>query len=539
MQGRAAFLLPLALMVPWTGKPPSITYRYMAEVLLEYGGLSIWTWRPYPSGQGSSGLLRCSFSGQYEPSMKIMKFGGTSVKDAGRIRGIEDIIRKEDLSDGLIVVCSAMKGITDDLLNLARKAEGGDLSYEQLLAHIWQRQEDALAVLFPAGSSHGRETRAALELMKKEMHELANGIHLIRECSTRSLDLMGSFGERLNNTLIAGYFRSQGLDATYVDARELILTDSTWGNAAVDFGKTYARTQAWFTQAWGKEWKGKIALVTGFVAANAEGVTTTLGRNGSDYTAAILGAALQVADIEIWTDVDGVLSADPRVVPDAFVIPDLGVDEAMEMCYFGAEVLHPYTIIPAVEKNIPIWIKNTMNPSARGTRIARDVQHSGNAITGLASIRKVGIINIQGGGMMGAKGVASRIFAALAKADVNIIMISQASSEHSICVVLREDECHRAVRVLQKELAALLSAKLLNDIEHVSGVEIVSVIGANMRGTPGVSAKIFGALGQAKVNVLVIAQGSSEMNVSFVIEQKDHVQALNALHGAFFSGGKK
>lgn len=461
------------------------------------------------------------------------------MKDAGRIRGIETIIRSEDTDGGLVVVCSAMKGITDDLILAARKAEQGDVSWSELLGKVWARQEEALASLFAEGSPEGAGARASLETMRTEMTELAHGIFLIRECSPRSLDLMSGFGERLNNTLIAAYFKSRGMDATYVDARELIVTDSTFNNAVVDFPKTYARTQSWFTQNWGKDWKGRIALVTGFIAANSEGVTTTLGRNGSDYTAAILGAGLQATDIEIWTDVDGVLSADPRVVPDAFVIPDLGIDEAMEMCYFGAEVLHPYTIIPAIEKDIPIWIKNTMNPSARGTRIARDVKPSGNTVTGLATIKKVGIINIQGGGMMGAKGVAARIFAALAKAEANIIMISQASSEHSICVVLREDECHRALKFLQKELSALLHARLLNDIEHVPGVEILSVIGANMRGTPGVSGKIFHALGESGVNVLVIAQGSSEMNVSFVIDQKDHVKALNALHAAFFQGGSK
>ena len=308
----------------------------------------------------------------------------------------------------------------------------------------------------------------------------------------------------------------------------------SFGGGIVEFAKTYYNIQMYFNKVWGPKWLGKVAVVTGFVGATADGITTTLGRNGSDYTGAIFGAALDVKDIEIWTDVDGVLSADPRVVKKAFVIPELSVEEAMEMCYFGAEVLHPFTIIPAVEKKIPIWIKNTMNPSARGTRIATDVKPSDHIITGLASIQKVSLINIQGGGLMGTKGIASRIFAALAKAEANIIMISQASSEHSICVVLRDREAHHAVRALQHELKPLIQSRLISSVDLVGDMEIVAVIGANMRGKPGVSGKLFGALGAAGVNVHVIAQGSSEMNISFVIEQRDHVEALNVLHAAFF-----
>jgi len=285
---------------------------------------------------------------------------------------------------------------------------------------------------------------------------------------------------------------------------------------------------------WGEDRKDKIAVVTGFIGATPAGITTTLGRNGSDYSAAIFGAALDASDIEIWTDVDGVLSADPRVVKKAFVIPELSIEEAMEMCYFGAEVLHPFTIIPAVEKRIPIWIKNTMNPTARGSRIALDAKPAESTIIGLASIQEVGLINVQGGGMMGTKGMASPIFLALAKADVNVIMISQASSEHSICIVLRSNECQEALKALHQELHSPMQAKLISSIDLVKDLEVVAVIGGNMRGQPGVSGKLFGALGLANINVLVIAQGSSEMNISFVIHKKDHVQALNVLHAAFF-----
>ena len=466
--------------------------------------------------------------------MKVMKFGGTSVKDAGRIRDVAAILAREDLSEGLVVVCSAMKGITDDLIKAAHAAENGDSTYSTTLTGIWQRQETALVELFGSTEAKAAGVRADLEFMFREMQEICHGIFLIRECSLRSLDLMMSFGERLNNRLIAAYLQSTGVEASFVDARDLVLTDNSFGSGMVDFAKTYYNIQMYFNKVWGNNWQGKVALVTGFVGATVDGITTTLGRNGSDYTGAIFGAALNVKDIEIWTDVDGVLSADPRVVKKAFVIPELSVEEAMEMCYFGAEVLHPFTIIPAVEKKIPIWIKNTMNPAARGTRIATDVAPSQHIITGLASIQRVSLINIQGGGLMGTKGIASRIFAALAKADANIIMISQASSEHSICVVLRDHEAQSALRALQHELKPLVHSKLISSVELVGGMEIVAVIGANMRGKPGVSGQLFGALGAAGVNVHVIAQGSSEMNISFVIEQNDHVQALNVLHEAFF-----
>lgn len=464
--------------------------------------------------------------------MKIMKFGGTSVKDAGRIRDVAAILAREDLGQGLVVVCSAMKGITDDLIKAAKLAETGDQGYQEVAASIWGRQEAALSELFAAG--RGGAVRERLAAMYREILEICSGICLIRECSLRSLDLMMSFGERLNNCLIAAYLAEQGYDASYVDAREVVVTDDNFGGAMVDFPQSYAKIQKRFAELWGADRRGKLALVTGFVGATADGITTTLGRNGSDYSAAIFGAGLDVDDIEIWTDVDGVLSADPRVVKNAFVIPDLSVEEAMELCYFGAEVLHPYTIIPAIEKGIPIWIKNTMNPGTRGTRIAADAKPSQATITGLASIQKVGLINVQGGGMMGTKGMASRIFAALAKAEVNVIMISQASSEHSICIVLRADECQAALNALKRELHAMIQARLISSIDLVKDLEVVAVIGGNMRGRPGVSGKLFGALGAAGINVLVIAQGSSEMNISFVIAHKDHVQALNALHAAFF-----
>lgn len=460
-----------------------------------------------------------------------MKFGGTSVKDAARIRGLLPIIRGEDLSEGLAVVCSTMKGVTDDLINAARKAEQGDSTWETLHAAILLRHETAVKDLF-----HGLDNDiwTSVQTRLHDLAEILHGIYLIRECSLRSMDLVMSFGERLNNEIIAAWFRTQGFDASFVDSRPLVLTDEGYGNAAVQFTETYGRIEDYFTSLWGPVRAGKIAFITGFIGATHDGITTTLGRNGSDYTASIFGAGLNVSDIEIWTDVDGVLTCDPRIVKEAFVVEDLSVEEAMEMSYFGAEVIHPYTMIPAVDKNIPLWIKNTMNPGVRGTRIARDIPPSPHAITGLAVVKGAALINVVGGGMVGAKGTASKVFGALAKTDTNVIMISQASSEHSICVVVRESEALPAVEELRRVFEQAMKNRSIQSVDLIKDLEILSVIGANMRGRPGVSGKLFTALGSQHVNILAIAQGSSEMNISCVIESKDRNKALHAIHEAFF-----
>ena len=356
---------------------------------------------------------------------------------------------------------------------------------------------------------------------------------MVRECSERTMDLVLSFGERLNCTLAAASFARCGLPTRYVDARQLIITDELHGHAAVDFAPSYSNIQRALRGA------DFVPVVTGFIAATKAGVTTTIGRNGSDYTASILGAALQAESIEIWTDVDGVLSADPRYVASAFVIPKISYQEAMELSYFGAEVLHPSTMIPAVERNIPVWIKNTLNPDADGTMISMESLATDNLITGIASIERISLINIEGGGMVGLPGIASRIFAALGRAGVNIIMISQASSEHSICIVFRQDQMRAALESLRAELAREIQTKHIQDLRVRDDLEIVAVIGEHMKGRPGISGRLFGALGRHDVNILAIAQGSSEMNISFVVEGSERERVLNIVHDAFFGEGAR
>lgn len=459
--------------------------------------------------------------------MKIMKFGGSSVKDAEKIKNVVSIIRNESEKTGVAVVLSAMKGITDSLINCAELAEKGDDAYKISFKEIETREKSTFIELI--GKDKETEAFESLSAMISELGEMLLGVKMVKECSARSLDLISSFGERMNNTVAAAYMRSIGIDAEYVDARALILTDSSYGAAKVNYKESYARIKNKLDSVSG------IAMITGFIGSNEDGVTTTLGRNGSDFTASIIAAATDSEVVEIWTDVDGVLSADPRCVKNAYVIPEISYQEAMELSYFGAEVIHPYTMIPAVDRDIPILIKNTLNPSAPGTVIARDIKRHSNPITGIAAIKNVALINVEGNGMIGTPGIASKVFSALADAGINVIMISQASSEHSISLVFREIQADRALEALNRKLSAEVKAKRIEKFVIREDLEIISAIGDNMVGTPGIAGKVFSALGDAQISILSIAQGSSERSISFVIEKKFSDKALNTVHDAFLS----
>ncbi len=457
--------------------------------------------------------------------MKIMKFGGSSVRDAERISTVCAIAKDASKEDRCVLVCSAMKGVTDQLIASALLAEKGDYGWETAINEIRDRHASAAETLLD--KERATHYTAEIETMIDELVSILQGIYLVRECSPRSLDLVMSFGERLSCKLISGALKSLGAESDYYDAREMIRTDTRYGNAAVNLEQSYIRIRSRL-----EGYEG-IPVVPGFIAGSPEGAITTLGRNGSDYTASIVGAALDVEVVEIWTDVDGVLSADPRYVKNAFVLDGISYEEAMELSFFGAEVLHPSTMIPAVERNIPIRIKNTLNPSAPGTVIAAETKRHDHLITGIASIENVSLINVEGGGMLGMPGVASRVFKALADAEVNIIMISQASSEHSICVVCRNAEAQKAARALEAELKHEIESKTIAQIELIENLEIIAVIGENMRGKPGISGRLFSSLGNANINVLAIAQGSSERNISFIVEGNEREKALNTVHGAF------
>lgn len=460
--------------------------------------------------------------------MHIMKFGGSSVADAGLIRSVADIIISRTEIDKIppIVVVSAMKGVTDTLITAAAAAESGDHSYKSAIIELKHKHHEAVKALI-TDNTIGVSLLIEVDSILDELGEILHGVELVRECSLRTNDLISGFGERMSSLLVAAYITDRGVKAEAVDAREIIRTDDDHGRAAVDFNITGNLIRKRLAD------RDLISVVTGFIASTAEGVSTTLGRNGSDYTASILGTALDAESVEIWTDVDGILTADPRIVPDAWVIKELSFQEAMELSFFGAEVIHPYTLVPVIEKGLPVFIKNTLNPSAPGTRIARTAAPKDRPITGIASIDDVSMITIEGGGMVGMPGIASRIFASVAGTGTNIIMISQASSEHSICLVCRRKEARKAADGLRKDLSDAISSRMIRSIKLIDGLEIIAVIGENMRGQVGLSGKLFSALGDSDVNILAIAQGSTELNISFVIESKHKSEAITAIHRAF------
>lgn len=461
--------------------------------------------------------------------MIVMKFGGSSLADSERIKNAAKIIKDKAAGQEVLVVLSAMKSVTNMLLEAADLAKQGDPSYKKILTALLEKKQNCAAGLFDA-----QKQESVMKHIHKQLDILGDilyGVELVRECSLKSRDMIVSFGECLSCYMMTEYLKEFSLPAWYLKASRVILTDSNFGSATVNLEESYLRIR----QLVNKE--GGLAVATGFIAADEKGNITTLGRNGSDYSASIFAAAFQGAELEIWTDVDGVLSVDPRIVKNAFVIPKLSVQEAMEMSYFGAEVIHPYTLIPAIDKNIRVWIKNTLNPETKGTVISTEESQSMGLITGIASINHTALINVEGSGMVGMKGVAGRIFSALAEADINIIMISQASSEHSICLVVRDGEAEKALDCLNTLFRRELENKQIRSFEYLNDLAVVAIVGDNMRGKPGISGKLFSTLGECKVNILAIAQGSSERNISFVIHKQDRDKALSCIHAAFLEEG--
>ena len=457
-------------------------------------------------------------------SGRVVKFGGSSLADSERLQRAMQVAR-ERLAAGGVAVFSAMGGTTDVLIDAAQAAAGGGDPRESVEA-IRARHVGVVRDLCPPRGQAMILTR--LQLLLAELDEVLHGVNLLRECSPRTLDLVMSFGERLMTTITSRLLVDLGMETRLVDARELILTDSCHGNATVQFDATYGRVREVLQPLARTAW-----VVPGFIGATAEGVTTTLGRDGADYTASLIAAALQADVLEVWTDVNGVMSADPRYVPAAFVIDQLSYQEAMEMSYFGARVIHPYTMVPVVERGIPIRVKNTLQPQQTGTRITDQPSGSDRSITGIASVDSIALINVEGGGMLGARGTAARVLGVLARAAVNVMMISQASSEHSICLVLDDAEAETALAALRAELALELETRRIDTFDLRRNLAIVAIIGENMRGTPGIAGKLFAALGAHAINVLAIAQGSSERNISLVIDAGDERRALQVIHAAF------
>jgi aspartokinase/homoserine dehydrogenase 1 len=466
--------------------------------------------------------------------MRILKFGGSSLASPGRIRDVARIVLEDARQEPLIVVVSAFQGITNQLIECTRLAERGDQDYHRLCEKIAKRHRATAYDLL--GARRGRQVRAELDRLLGELHDVLHGVQLLRHCSPRALDLAASFGERLSAFTVAAYLRCHH-PATFVDARQFLITDDEFTRANVIFSTTNRTARRYFAKLSGRRPGRIIPVVTGFIGSTADGRTTTIGRDGSDYTAAIVGAAVGASVIEIWTDVDGVLSADPNAVPSAFVLPQITYEEAMELSYFGAKVIHSATIAPAVTKGIPILIKNTFKPTAPGTLISKSPGHHGLA-KGISSVGDLTLLTLRGLSMVGVPGIAERLFRTLAARRVNVILISQASSEHTICFAVHQPNEEAAVQAVQHEFRFEFQHRL-TALDVKTDQAIIAVVGDGMKGRPGVSGKIFGALGRHNINVSAIAQGASERNISCVVDTAQQTRALNVIHQAFFEKYKR
>jgi len=428
-----------------------------------------------------------------------------------------------------VVVVSAFSGITDTLIDAARRAEAGDQSYNQILASVTARHEATASALLadPRRAAAIKDLRDTVADLKR----ILDGVAMLGELSSRSLDQVMSFGERLSAALIAEVFTELGLPAAFLDARQVVKTDDHYGAARFLPEETYPAIRRQL------ENRTQVRIATGFIGSSPDGHTSTLGRGGSDLSAAIFGAALDSEEVEIWTDVDGILTADPRLVKNAFRIESISYIEAMELSHFGAKVLHPPTVRPALEKGIPIRIRNTFNAACPGTLIAREVPESPYPVRGISSMREIALIRLQGSGMMGVAGFSSRLFGALARKQINIILITQASSEYSICFAVLPKDALGAAAVIKEEFERELAAAAIEAPVIEKDLSIIAVVGARMKRTPGISGKVFHSLGRNGINIVAIAQGSSELNISAVIARQDEAKALNAIHEAFFLSG--
>ncbi|MBZ5501534.1 MAG: aspartate kinase [Acidobacteriia bacterium] len=468
--------------------------------------------------------------------MRVMKFGGTSVGDAACIARVAQIVRDASRQDAVVAVVSAMSGVTNRLIEAATCSEAGDRGQvDVIFAALRQQHETALNALIHDGERR-KQVAARLEKIFSEGERLYQGTALLREVTPRALDAISSLGERLSAPLVAGALSEIGARSEAVEATELIVTDSYHGGADPLMNRTRERSEARLLPLLEQ---GVVPVVTGFIGATEDGVLTTLGRGGSDYSATILGAALSADEIIIWTDVDGVLTADPRLVPDAQTIPEISYREATELAYFGAKVLHPKTLRAVEQAGIPVWIRNSFAPERTGTKITPRGRSNGGGVKALTAIRDVALITVGGPGIVGVPDVVGRTFSTTAQVRANVLLISQSSSQNDICFIVAASDAKRTVEALRNEFAQDVAHEKVEHITLDPNIAIVAVVGENMRGTPGVAGRTFNALGRENVNIIAIAQGSSESNISFVVAEKDMKVALAATHREFGLSARK
>lgn len=459
--------------------------------------------------------------------MLVMKFGGSSVGNPEKIKNVIRIVqsRKEEYGK-VVVVCSAFSGVTDLLIQAGKLAEKCDETYLDILEKIRVRHFEAAEVLISTPDKDAVMAELADGILAVE--NILKGVFLLGEIPAKSLALLSSYGERLSCFIISAAMRTIGMSSMYVNAIQLVKTDSAYLSAKVDFETTNRNIFRFMEKL------NAVPVVTGFIGMDTNGHVTTLGRGGSDFTASIFGAALKAQLIEIWTDVDGVLTADPRKVDQAFTIPELSYREAMELSHFGAKVIYPPTILPALVKKIPLCIRNTFRPEHPGTMISERSKAGDSLIKGISSISEIALMRLEGSGMFGEIGTAARLFGALSRKEVNIIFLTQGSSEYSICFGVAPADTLKAQEAVAQEFKYEIQNKYLQPLVTEIDKSVIAVVGENMMNVPGISAKMFKALGKNGINVKAIAQGSSELNITAVIDKHDEAKALNALHEIFF-----
>jgi aspartate kinase len=455
----------------------------------------------------------------------VMKFGGTSVGNAQAIRQVIGIAREAKAGwRNVAVVVSAMSGVTDRLLDGAKSAVAGDDSVaEKTAAVLREKHLSALNELAQVAVGE-RET---IERSLAEFVSLCRAIHVLGEASPRALDAIASLGERMSAPLVAAALEAAGIPASAVDTRDVVVTDDVYQSASPEMEATRQRAEQIIRPLFEA---GRVPVITGFIGANQEGTVTTLGRGGSDYSGAIFGVVLEAQEVWIWTDVSGVMSTDPRIEPSARTLSEVTYREISELAFYGAKVLHPKTIRPALEHGLTLWVKNTFAPESVGTRIVEDGNGQKGDIRAVTAIREQCLVTVEGRGMLGVPGIAARLFTAVARGKTSVVMISQASSEQSICIVVPYTARQVVVGALEEEFRQEIARRDIDRISASDDCAIVTAVGAGMRSTPGIAGKIFSAVGAEGVNVIAIAQGSSECSISLVVDGPEADRAIRAIH---------
>ena len=468
---------------------------------------------------------------EVERMLRVMKFGGTSVGSVDAVRQVTQILADAyRQGDRVAAVVSAMSGVTNQLLEAAAQAAAGnDQAHTQLRQALIERHRDTATALL-TDSQRQHETIAQITALADRCSRLVESVHVLGHLSRRAEDWIASFGERMAAVLVAAALNQAGIPAEPVESDQIIVTDDQFGNASPLLDVTRERAHNILVPLLER---GMLPVVTGYFGATLNGAVTTLGRGGSDYSAAILGYALDADEVWIWTDVDGVMTADPRLVPEARTLPAISYAEAAELAYFGAKVIHPRTMQPAASRGIPIWIKNTFNPDHPGTRIGPETVPNGSVVKAITAIPGISVITVEGSSFLSVADVTARVFEAVAKTGANVYMIFQASSQHSLGFAVRQHEAAMVHAALTREFELDLHKGLIARISEDSQLAIVAVVGAGMKGTPGVAGRVFNTLGQAGINIVAIAQGSSELNISFVIAEHEVARAVPAIHAAF------